>query len=73
MKLPDAEDPLTARLQMLVASRPVMLFMKGSPDAPRCGFSSKVVDALQSCSIDFGHFDILQVRALCCSELGGFG
>jgi hypothetical protein len=35
--------------------------MKGTPDAPRCGFSRKVVDALQSDSIPFASFDILQV------------
>ena len=39
-----------------------MLFMKGSPDAPRCGFSARVVEALQSADISFGHFDILSVR-----------
>jgi Grx4 family monothiol glutaredoxin len=38
-----------------------MLFMKGSPDAPRCGFSRRVVAALRGASIDdFGHVDILE-------------
>jgi glutaredoxin-related protein len=36
-----------------------MLFMKGSPDAPRCGFSRKVADALASEGIAYGSFDIL--------------
>lgn len=45
-----------------VLSPQVMLFMKGSPDAPRCGFSRKVVDALRAQAIPFGSFDILQVR-----------
>ena len=36
-----------------------MLFMKGTPDVPRCGFSSKVVDALKKEGISFGSFDIL--------------
>ena len=36
-----------------------MLFMKGTPDAPRCGFSSKVVSALRGLGADFGSFDIL--------------
>ncbi|CAL9146136.1 unnamed protein product [Musa hybrid cultivar] len=47
------------RLKNLITSSPVMLFIKGTPDAPRCGFSSKVVDALKKEGIDFGSFDIL--------------
>ncbi|WOK98907.1 monothiol glutaredoxin-S11 [Canna indica] len=47
------------RLKNLVISSLVMLFMKGTPDAPRCGFSSKVVDVLQKEGISFGYFDIL--------------
>ncbi|WOL10136.1 monothiol glutaredoxin-S11 [Canna indica] len=47
------------RLKNLITSSPVMLFMKGTPDAPRCGFSSKVVDALRKEEINFGSFDIL--------------
>ena len=38
-----------------------MLFMKGNPDNPQCGFSSKTVDIIRSTGIDnFGYFDILQ-------------
>ena len=36
-----------------------MLFMKGSPEAPRCGFSRKVVEALNSTGVGYGTFDIL--------------
>ena len=36
-----------------------MLFMKGNPAAPRCGFSRKVAEALSSEGINFGSFDIL--------------
>ncbi|CAA7395394.1 unnamed protein product [Spirodela intermedia] len=53
------EQTLEERLIDLVSSSPVMLFMKGSPDAPRCGFSSKVVSALREEGVDFGYFDIL--------------
>ena len=37
----------------------VMLFMKGSPDAPRCGFSRQIVGLLREQGVEFGHFDIL--------------
>jgi Grx4 family monothiol glutaredoxin len=36
-----------------------MLFMKGSPTDPRCGFSRKVVDILGELGVDYGTFDIL--------------
>lgn len=58
------QQDLEDRLQKLVHSAPVLLFMKGSPAAPRCGFSSKVVQALQSANIDFKHFDILSDEAV---------
>ncbi|KAJ6814082.1 monothiol glutaredoxin-S11 [Iris pallida] len=53
------KETLEDRLKNLVSSSPTMLFMKGTPDAPRCGFSSKVVDALRKEGISFGSFDIL--------------
>ncbi|KAL9267574.1 Monothiol glutaredoxin-S17-like protein [Drosera capensis] len=53
------ENDLNKKLQHLINSHPVMLFMKGSPDAPRCGFSQKVVDILKNEKVDFGSFDIL--------------
>jgi len=54
------KETIEDRLKKLIASSPVMLFMKGTPDAPRCGFSSRVVNALREEGVvDFGHFDIL--------------
>ena len=44
----------------LVRSHDVMLFMKGNPDAPRCGFSRKAVERLQATGHKFGTFDILK-------------
>ena len=37
----------------------VVLFMKGSPDEPRCGFSRKTVDILREHNVQFSYFDIL--------------
>lgn len=53
------KDTLEDRLKKLISSSPVMLFMKGTPDAPKCGFSSKVVNALTEDGVSFGSFDIL--------------
>ncbi|KAI3456271.1 hypothetical protein Pfo_012934 [Paulownia fortunei] len=52
-------ETIENRLKQLINSSPVMLFMKGTPDAPRCGFSSKVVNALKEEGVEFGSFDIL--------------
>jgi len=56
---PDNKEPLRARLTKLVKFAPVMLFMKGTPDAPKCGFSSKTVALLRQENVQFSSFDIL--------------
>jgi glutaredoxin-related protein len=43
---PGAEESLDDRLKRLISAAPVMLFMKGEADAPRCGFSSQMVGLL---------------------------
>lgn len=45
-------------------SNKVMLFMKGNPDQPRCGFSQKTVALLKQEGVAFGTFDILQDEAV---------
>jgi len=50
---------LNQRLEKLVKYAPVMLFMKGTPDAPQCGFSSKMCDLLKTSKIPFSAFNIL--------------
>jgi glutaredoxin-related protein len=47
-----------------------MLFMKGNPEAPRCGFSQKTVALLRSEKVDFGWFDILEDEAVRQGEWG---
>ncbi|XP_028984011.1 glutaredoxin 3 [Betta splendens] len=59
-----ATDP-NQRLKKLINAAPCMLFMKGSPQEPRCGFSRQIVALLKEHSIQFSSFDILsdeQVR-----------
>jgi Grx4 family monothiol glutaredoxin len=63
---PAAPKPLQERLQELINQAPVMLFMKGNPDLPRCGFSKTIVSILQEANIEFSSFNILsdeEVRA----------
>lgn len=54
-----AEEILNKRLKALISSSQVMLFMKGNPTAPRCGFSRQAVELLTNANIAFGTFDIL--------------
>eukprot|EP01027_Heterolobosea_sp_BB2_P005021 GEZU01007725.1.p1 GENE.GEZU01007725.1~~GEZU01007725.1.p1 ORF type:complete len:353 (-),score=116.38 GEZU01007725.1:116-1174(-) len=56
---PQPKEDLNTRLTKLINQAPVMLFMKGQPDAPRCGFSSKIVQILRKNNIQFEYFDIL--------------
>ena len=56
----ESEEELHARLRALMGKERVMLFMKGNPDAPRCGFSRRIVALLREQGVQFGSFDILQ-------------
>ena len=54
------------RIKSTVASNPVVIFMKGTPDFPQCGFSMRTVQALKACNVDFAYIDILaepEIRA----------
>lgn len=60
---PQKEAPpenLDERLKKLTLAAPVMLFMKGSPSAPQCGFSRQLVAILREHQVRFGFFDILK-------------
>ncbi|CEA01794.1 glutaredoxin-like protein [Pseudomonas saudimassiliensis] len=43
-----------------ISSHPVLIYMKGAPNAPQCGFSARAVQALMSCGQKFAYVDILQ-------------
>ncbi len=45
-------------------SKPVVLFMKGSPDFPQCGFSAQAVQVLRAVGTDFAHVNILEDQEL---------
>ncbi|GFR41865.1 hypothetical protein Agub_g2646 [Astrephomene gubernaculifera] len=62
---PESSEAVRERIRSLLGGpQPVMLFMKGTPDAPRCGFSRRVVEALKAEGVEFGSFDILQDEAI---------
>ncbi len=53
-------DDAQARIADMVASADVLLFMKGSPLVPQCGFSSTAVSILNHLNVEFGSVDVLQ-------------
>ena len=53
-------SPLTETLRGDVATSDVVLFMKGVPDEPRCGFSAMAVRILQLCEVAFHAVDVLE-------------
>ncbi|KAI7787029.1 monothiol glutaredoxin-4 [Diaporthe eres] len=54
-----AKEELNKRLEELVKAAPVMLFMKGTPSGPQCGFSRQMVALLRENSVKYGFFNIL--------------
>ncbi len=57
-------DPVHAFIADTVAQHDVVLFMKGTPDQPRCGFSSLAVQILDHVGAPFVGVDVLQDEAL---------
>lgn len=43
-----------------IGNNPVLIYMKGAPNAPQCGFSARAVQALMACGEKFAYVDILQ-------------
>ena len=53
-------------IKQQISENQVILFMKGSPNAPQCGFSARTVQALMACGQRFAYVDILsnpEIRA----------
>ncbi len=54
-----ADQELTDRVKELIAENQVLLFMKGTPSAPRCGFSMRTVQVLDQMGVEYGAIDVL--------------
>ena len=46
-------------IKNIVEGNPIVLFMKGSPDFPQCGFSMRTSEALKACEVEFTYVDVL--------------
>ncbi len=47
------------RIRQQVESNPIIIYMKGTPQFPQCGFSSRAVAALQDCGEKFAYVNVL--------------
>ena len=59
-------ETVKEQLERIIEETPIILFMKGDPHQPRCGFSAKVVNILKEYQVEFSYMDILadpEVRA----------
>jgi monothiol glutaredoxin len=54
-----ADAALKQKVEEMIAANPVLLFMKGTPEMPRCGFSMRVVQLLDSMDVEYGAVDVL--------------
>ena len=46
-------------IKQQISDNKVLIFMKGSPEMPQCGFSMQTSQALQACNADFAYIDVL--------------
>ena len=47
------------KIKKQIDENPVIIYMKGTPDMPMCGFSSRAVEALKKCGKEFAYVNII--------------
>ena len=61
-----SQEQVIESIKQQIAENPILLYMKGSPNQPQCGFSARAVQALMACGERFAYVDILsqpEIRA----------
>src|SRR5918994_6802060 len=54
------DDPTTQKIREQLDAAPVVLFMKGTPDFPQCGFSAQTAGALRALNAEYRHVNIFE-------------
>ena len=54
------KDPVREHIEREIAEHDIVLFMKGTPDFPQCGFSAQTVAALRALGAEFKHVNIFE-------------
>ncbi len=52
-------DDVLKRIDDQVKNHPIVLYMKGTPDFPQCGFSARAAQVLQACGVKFDYVNVL--------------
>ena len=47
------------KIKQQVGENPILLYMKGSPDQPQCGFSARAIQCIRACGVPFASVDVL--------------
>lgn len=47
------------KIKKQIAENAIILYMKGSPQMPQCGFSARAVQCIDACGVDFAYVDVL--------------
>lgn len=55
-----SEDSIQEVIRQQVHENPIILYMKGTPEQPMCGFSQRAAQALAACGREFAYVDVLQ-------------
>ena len=63
-EVPTGADDVTKLIEKQIKENDVMLYMKGTPSAPQCGFSSQAVRILNAVGVDFSSVNVLEYPAI---------
>ncbi len=55
-----SQEDIIESIKQQIAENPILIYMKGSPNQPQCGFSARATQALMACGERFAYVDILQ-------------
>jgi len=53
-------DATEAKIRQQIKDTTILVYMKGSPRMPQCGFSARVVECLNACGVEFGFVNVLE-------------
>lgn len=53
-------SPTVDSIKKQISDNPILIYMKGTPEAPECGFSAAAVSSLNSTGIEFAYVNVLQ-------------
>ncbi len=52
-------DPILQQIDEIVKNNPIVIFMKGTPQFPMCGYSSRAAEAIKACGVEFAYVNVL--------------